>query len=204
MNKLSVSLVLLAIFCCHNPASAQDEHRVTISGGYALLGYYKSASPQFESGAPAGWDVGTGFHLSPRWSVEGLLTDDHFTTGFSSLVTVRNARRGVYGGPRVMLYRGRKASVFTRALVGVTTHSWQALASGPNPLDASGAVHHAALQFGGGADIRLHSHVSARVTGDYRMTPLQDMLLSGGRDPARFGFGTLNEPRFSFGIVVNR
>src|SRR5437763_1285960 len=204
MQKLL--FMIAALTCCASFASAQDDRKIQVFGGYSYLRFDASGNVFREPGATA--DVSSlerfqldGFHaqvagyFNPHFGIAGDVSG-HYERGAASQTSVYN----FLGGPQVKARLGRtspfahalfgvsrgKGSVLTQSVVG----SFDIVSSTPSEGQTKFA-----FAIGGGVDVNVSERIAIRALQvDYLRTSFSN------NSDTRFG-DHQNNLRLSVGVV---
>jgi len=175
---------------------SEDGPIVELGGGFSSLASGSCCLPTTD-GPPLGW-YGTAAVRATDWlAVVGELGGDYETlqtqppAGFGPLPTSHNALYGFFGGPRLGWRVTRHTTVFGDVLVGSVHRTWAVSFQGGQVV--RGDLNQFAWQPGGAVDVAASDHVSFRVHGDYRLTPIEGSV---------YGHSQVRQPRFKAGIVL--
>jgi len=176
-------LLVVFVFLLPLCASAQQNDRVQVFGGYSYTGYsiYELDSGPWNRFGYSGWEAAAAVKLVPHLAVEA-----DFAGGYASTYGHSSHLRTYMGGPRVFGNVG-PLTVYGHLLFGGATLGYQVYSF----TDTSFAT-----AIGGGADYWFRRHLGVRVIQvDY----LRNTNSAAGEGLAVSGGG--NQFRISTGVV---
>lgn len=159
MIRMSLLLALCAFGCCV-PVFGQGAPLIDATAGYALV------RDQRIEHTLQGWFGAATLHVTSWLGVTGEVEGTYASQPLFGTDLDLNIR-AVMAGPRVSIRRSARFVPFAHVLVG----SARATAG---LLGQSDTVAEAALQSGGGVEIRLASRAGLRLGGDYRRVLAED------------------------------
>jgi opacity protein-like surface antigen len=175
---MRATLVAMVVLCLATPASAQQDRRFDLSGGYSRGKFVDfDVDQQFH-----GWIASAAGNVMPWLGLVGEVGGNYETFSFGEF-DVDVSLHSFMSGARVQLPSNPRVTPFGQLLVGAVR-----LAGGA--MGRSTSETRFALQPGGGVDVWVARNVGVRVGGDYRRL-----------------FGDVDDPngiRFYAGIVLGR
>jgi hypothetical protein len=168
LRSPALFLLLLLTVCAPWPASAQDEPRVQVFGGYS---YTRFDSPSFGFSKSSGLN---GYNFSPAFNlIRGFGVAAELSGQYGSNVDFRDLAIG----PQFLYPKG-KALFFAHVLVG-TARSFVRVGTGERDTERAVAV-------GGGMDLDLSSRFAVRV---FQVDYLRTNLFQENQNNLRFSTG---------------
>jgi opacity protein-like surface antigen len=172
------ALAAMVVLCLAAPASAQEDRRFDLSGGYSRgLFIDFDVDQEFH-----GWLVSAAGNVRPWLGIVGELGGNYETIPFGT-VDLDLSLHSFMAGARFRVLSNRRVTPFAQLLAGGVRSTISALGQ-------SRTETRFALQPGGGVDLWFTRNAGGRVGADYRRL-----------------FGNVDDPngiRFHVGIVLGR
>ena len=175
---MRAALATIAVLCLAAPASAQEDHRFDLSGGYSRgLFVDFDVAQEFH-----GWMASGAGNITPWLGIVGEVGGNYETFSLGEF-DVEASFHSFMSGARFRVPSNRRVTPFGQLLVGTVRLDGSAM--GRESVETRFA-----LQPGGGVDLWFTRTIGGRVGADYRRL-----------------FGNVDDPngiRFHAGIVVGR
>jgi hypothetical protein len=145
---------------------------------------------------PVGWFAGVGWNITDWIAIVGQAGADYRTEQanppypLGPFPAAHGRTQAWLGGPRVSHQLTTRITLYGQTLFGYAHRDVTRYVASLNS-DVSGGYRHFAWQPGGGIDVGLAPRLQLRLSGDYRLTPMEG-LISGS---------AIRQPRFAIGLA---
>lgn len=192
MPRWSGAIVLIAVLSA-SPGQAGERPTVELAGGFSALASGSCCLPTTGS-VPVGWFAGVGLTATDWLSIVGQIGADYLTLQahppypFAPFPESHSRTQAWFAGPRISHPLTNRIMMFGQAVFG---HARRDVTSYVPALGGNvrGGYSHFAWQPGAGVDLSLTSSLQLRLTGDYRLTPLDGLVNASAIAQPRFGIG---------------
>jgi hypothetical protein len=187
MSWLVVGAVFVMVTALPDPAAAQDEPKVELSGGWNYFGARINANETWHH-LGRGWYADVAGNLTSTWAVVGQVSGYYTTiTEPGEFDTDFEAHPFLFG-VRAKAAARDGATPFVQFLAGATHLKTQ-------QVDVRGSETSLTFQAGGGVTLNLGARTGIRVSGDY-------VRIIGKDDGDVTGADAIHGPRLAIGFVV--
>jgi len=170
-----------------DPAAAQDEPKVELSGGWNYFAARFNASENWKH-LGRGWYADVAGNLTSRWAVVGQVSVYYTTITDPGELDTDFKAHPFLGGVRARAAARGSATPFVQFLVGGTQVKTR-------QMELRGSETSLTFQAGGGVNLMLGARTGIRVSADYvRIIGKDDGEVTRG--------GAIHGPRLGVGFVV--